>query len=276
MTVHARVGLTASQLAVLSCEYSEKMKCQDRMSDSFITFALKAHAALGKELAHSTTNIKQAKLNDLGLKFGASPIHKGMMLAIGYATDSSKLCSESLEIMRRIDATYGKECVGGYSKLACIVKQCQQEADEQANMTEALVLYFFQWLQFQLKHNEILPSCVTMEWLIGRGGKKDTKRKGEEQVRKLSAIQKCMAKRDLVLNNIASWVEDMRRAAGDFKDITDDMEKVLLAFANYEIFEKTFPACSGEAADTITSGPRFPTSAFKALSFSAFGADEGT
>jgi len=85
------------------------------MSDSFITFALKAHAALGKELAHSTTNIKQAKLNDLGLKFGASPIHKGMMLAIGYATDPSKLCSKAIEIIRCIYATYGRECIGGYA-----------------------------------------------------------------------------------------------------------------------------------------------------------------
>ena len=257
VTVLVRVGLNNHELAVMSCQYSEKLKCDGRMSDTFVTFARKAVAVLGIKHASSTVKVKAARLNELHVKFGAATISDSMMLAVVYATDPSKLCSKAIEIIRCIYATYGRECIGGYAKLLCIVQSCQKDADHTANSCAVLSLYFLTWLHWRLRTSLLLhPSSVTVEWLVGsKKHSRSKSKKAERGTSYIGAVRVCLARRDLVHNHIASWVQDMRSLKENDPAIIAEMDQVLMAFVDYAAYEETFhvPALGGVAGQYNTA-----------------------
>ena len=94
-------------------------------------------------------------------------VNKAMVSAIEKLNDPFKVNAESLDMLRLIETTFGREVLtGGYVKLKKLIELCEKETSVTKESVADAVLWTLQYLFCAMKLTSLKPEKVSEEMLV--------------------------------------------------------------------------------------------------------------
>ena len=233
-TMHVRTNLSTAQQALLSISLSDKKKEDEGISDSFLSFTLKALVALkAASLAPNRGGEKDVNktrfLNEQGCRWNGTLINNGMMTCVlMFDCPDAKFNDASVKILLGLERQYGKEMLtGSYSKLMRIGAVCSSHAERLDERPEILVQWTLECMRWQLQYEVWTPSDMKVEWL-------DKDKAG------VLGILHAVAGRFAIHRMMVAWATDLAATSDDAKRVADTILELLSVFSDYQQYEKEF------------------------------------
>ena len=158
VTLQVRVGAGVDSI-YRSIAFSERLKAQEIMSDSFLTFAKKVTVLLDK------TGAKIHKpLADKGVRFNGAPFSAAMLRTIQLM--NAQITHDSEVLLRQIERVYGRDVLtGSPTKLMRVLHITQKASEGNACQAENIVLFTISALLIGLQRGLLVPRCITADFL---------------------------------------------------------------------------------------------------------------
>ena len=223
VSVHVRCALTRAQMAAWSIHLSEARKHGATHSDPLLVFAEKAWVALGKDATLSQAK-RQRLLQEMEVTFNNGTMNKVLVTAISDLNDPQKWSERCSEVLTYIDRDFSRSVLSdGYAKIVKIIQICNKEALASSQSAAELVAYVLGYLWTSFKTGTRQPKKLSMDVLD------NTTVKGNVVP---GEILRTLARREIVVNLIASWADDMKHLAG-LKTLEDDLRAAVAVFQDY-------------------------------------------